>query len=412
MKTSHKLLKILNSFIIKKRRTIYAIPHPNCKVDFYDLINYSSDNVLCLVNQMMADNYKNKTTIYLEYYRENREKELLKYIKENNNNENLEIILLKSDTIFNGIEHIYMNLRNRFKRYQCKIWLTDTSSLMLDEKCKRQVLIDMNYSTPFKMAPKPFDFSYIDYSFETSLLCATVHSALYRIRLENSICVGFPRNDHLFESKKAWKVRQWIKRKTDIEYNYLLVYAPTYREYNGAFSNSILGFQIEQDELDDFLKKYGILLITKFHPLQDVKVEHNSKYLVPYEKTFDFGLYDLLSISSALISDYSSVMHDYVITGKPIILNCFDETEFDETRGFSFDPISTVFPGPVIRNKNDFFKTIEEYIINKTKIFDNEKVKRLFHKYPDNKSSERANLLMGEILDESVTAQTCLPKNT
>ena len=44
------IVKIINHCVPVDSRSLYFIPHPNCRTDKYDIINYSSDNVLVLLN--------------------------------------------------------------------------------------------------------------------------------------------------------------------------------------------------------------------------------------------------------------------------------------------------------------------------------------------------------------------------
>jgi hypothetical protein len=59
MQVCRKLLKPLNFVIPKSKYHIYACPHYNGKNDCYDLINYSADNLLCIINYFLK-NYKGK----------------------------------------------------------------------------------------------------------------------------------------------------------------------------------------------------------------------------------------------------------------------------------------------------------------------------------------------------------------
>lgn len=47
-------LKLIN-YCIPMRKRIYFIPHNNCDTDKYDIINYTSDNVLSLFNYPLAE---------------------------------------------------------------------------------------------------------------------------------------------------------------------------------------------------------------------------------------------------------------------------------------------------------------------------------------------------------------------
>lgn len=396
----HRFLKMVNYCIPKNDDYIYAVPHPNGKHDCYDLINCNSDNVLKTINYMLTQQNIEYSVVFLECYETDRMHKLQEYIDQNQTNNNLKIILVRSCLTYSNKLKKICNFINHLKRYRCNTWLTDTSSMMFDDRVRKQKLINMQYSTPLKLNPILYDFSYINYTFVTSLLCAISDSALYGVKLNTCFCTGFPRNDTLLSPNKGEVVKKWIKDKSGITPKYVLVYAPTYRDYSGAFSKSILGFELNGNELDDFLHYYDIVLITKHHPLQEKNNVLNSNRIVSYDLNFDFSLYDLLSESDALISDYSSVIHDYLISDKPIILNCFDKQKYDSTRGFCFDPIESVLPGPIVTNFSEFKNAIIDYVVTKNCNFDSERIKDDFHKYGDMNSTQRAFDLITRIQRE------------
>src|SRR5690606_5072702 len=62
---------------------------------------------------------------------------------------------------------------------------------------------------------------------------------------------------------------------------------------------------------------------------------------------------DLLLSADALITDYSPVMFDYSVTGKPLFFLVPDLEHYrGELRGFYFDLLERA-PGPVVRNQTE-----------------------------------------------------------
>lgn len=88
--------------------------------------------------------------------------------------------------------------------------------------------------------------------------------------------------------------------------------------------------------LDDACARHGCTLVVKLHPLDslntaevDLGLEH-VRWL-PSPALLDSGihLYDLVAASDALLSDLSSVVIDYLVTGRPIGLLGFVEDDYD-----------------------------------------------------------------------------------
>jgi CDP-glycerol glycerophosphotransferase len=60
-----------------------------------------------------------------------------------------------------------------------------------------------------------------------------------------------------------------------------------------------------------------------------------------------------------LVTDYSSVMFDFAITGKPMLFYVYDlEFYRDELRGFYFD-FEPEAPGPLCRTTDDVLSSLE-----------------------------------------------------
>lgn len=389
MKIKKALLKIVNFFVFKSKKRVYMVPHNNGRIDKYDLINYSADNVLTLLNY--AKNCEDFVgfKFYLECYsneRMNKIKECIKTWK-------IDVVpIICDETIEKPKRNKKTRIKNFLLRYSCKTWVSCTPHSGFDDKLKSQRFICLSYSSPLKSALsfRQYDFSFLDNFLETSLLTASVHAAQYRNPLIGCPILGFPRNDNLFSTSKLDSINKWIKSKTKIDYKKIIIYAPTYRDYENAYNHSsVLGFKENSADLERFLGENGFLLITKFHPLQDIAQVEFTPHIISYDKTYDFSLYDLLCISDMLISDYSSVIHDYILTGKPIIINSFDHDKYNVTRGFAFEPIDYIFPNAPCRTFDEIKAQVLLEFSNKKRNNKYYEVQKMFHRHVDNNSSER-----------------------
>ena len=62
---------------------------------------------------------------------------------------------------------------------------------------------------------------------------------------------------------------------------------------------------------------------------------------------------ELYLAADVLVTDYSSVMFDFALTGKPIVYYAYDLDRFrDEIRGFYFDLVPQA-PGPVVQTEDE-----------------------------------------------------------
>lgn len=87
---------------------------------------------------------------------------------------------------------------------------------------------------------------------------------------------------------------------------------------------SILGY-VDCDllKLSKILLKFNAALILKLHPLQNKTVLKKDlpKGILVFEQTYKYGLYDLLSFSDGMITDYTSTYFDFLLVNKPVIFN-------------------------------------------------------------------------------------------
>lgn len=393
MSVPRQIFKPINFLIPKRKNTIYAMPHTNCMTDLYDFLNYGSDNLLCLINYLFC-NYEGDANlkIYLECYDISRISVVNEYLL-SNPNPRVKIILIPSYLQRGRKPSICRRLKNMLVRYSCKIWMSDTGFCYFQDKLYSQKYVCLDYSTPFKSnfgIDWKTDYSSMDGFFQTSLLTAQIDSANFRAKIENCVILGYPRNDTLFNSKKTKEVDRWIKSKVCFNYKKIIVYAPTYRDYEVDYSNKcIFGYDFSTQTLEKWLSENEILVITKLHPLQQLNDELFTPHIIKYEKSYEYSLYDLLNLSDVLISDYSSVIHDYVLTDKKIIMNFFDRDTYEKNRGFVFDPIDYICPGPIVTDMSSLF---QEIISDATleNVSRHDFVRDIFHRYQDSNSTYRA----------------------
>jgi CDP-glycerol glycerophosphotransferase len=61
-----------------------------------------------------------------------------------------------------------------------------------------------------------------------------------------------------------------------------------------------------------------------------------------------------------LVTDYSSAMFDFAVTGKPMVFYTYDLEHYrDDVRGFYFD-LEEVAPGPLVRTSEELIEAIAD----------------------------------------------------
>ena len=389
-----KLGKLLNWLLPKNKNYIYAYPHLNGKTDRYDLLNCNSDNLLLVLHELCQTDIPNKAVVFLECYDPDRISVLEEWIK-SKSLKKLDIqLLLSRHADGEKKSKIIRSLKTTFIRYRCKYWLSDAEHCGFHfDKTGRQKFICLSYCTPLKSGTdveKYGTLEKVDGFVQTSLLTANICSSEFAVSLPKCPILGLPRNDTLFHREKEKEVHDWIKSVTKAKYKYMIVYAPTYRDYSGAYSSTcVFGFSDFEHKLDSFLEENKILVVTKPHPLQGVGKSVYSDRVIKYDQKYSFSLYDLLAVSDLLVSDYSSVIHDYIIADKKVVLDFFDRDIYESTRGFSFDPIDYICPGPISESLDVLLDNIMKSLTDNSVSEDQHRVCSMFHKYRDDQSLER-----------------------
>lgn len=222
---------------------------------------------------------------------------------------------------------------------------------------------------------------------------------------------GYPRNDMLITADGKKNLEILFGR---IEQKYILIYMPTFREHvrfnskkarknENEFIFDMPNFNI--DDFNEFLIENDILFISKMHPVQinheTFKETDNIKVLTDNMlDEVNMDLYEIINGTDCLISDYSSIITDYLLVDKPIILTPLDIEAYIKRWGLMMEPYDAWMPGEIVID----FEPLKEAILNslfnhdKYKI-DREKLRKITHFYTDAKSTERVLTLARKILD-------------
>ena len=209
---------------------------------------------------------------------------------------------------------------------------------------------------------------------------------------------GFPRNDLFF--KKDFDELELLGADTETIFSIqkrqkqgckVVIYAPTFRDTTGdAVSDNIL----DMDTLSAFADEHNMVFVFKFHISTDLHAQIKSyNNIFVYNNSSD--IQPVLKISDLLITDYSSVCIDYLLTNKPMLFFPYDREKYvKKDREFLCD-YDSLTAGPkcytqteLLDEINKNLKGIDEYSEAR------QKLKELSFTDADGNASERVwNLL-------------------
>ena len=361
------------------------------------LINYKvlmKNNILMESNPDYSDNSK---LVFDELVRRgvNKKNKIIWFVKNPNNFSDIKI---KNVYFYKRYGNIILKLRYYYYLLFSK-YIIDCNDY-IKKINKNQFRLHLTHGAPFKDANEyASNCGDLDY-----IVCLSDFFSNYLINsygvLKNQLLItGFPRNDLLFTEDEYFK--KIYKRNNEK----VIVWMPTYRnkfENNKYISkiNTIFPFSIpcienkkELLELNNILKKNNIILLIKFHPSENIDdlIEYKlSNVIIIDDSIFvktHSTIYNLLSISDGLITDYSSIYHDYLLIKKPIGLAIPDLQDYTKKFGLFFNDLINEIQGEFIYN----FKDLKSYIYNiKNGISVNyNKSLNTFHKFQDPNSAIR-----------------------
>ncbi len=164
----------------------------------------------------------------------------------------------------------------------------------------------------------------------------------------------------------------------------VILYAPTFRgNVETAISPDRLNFEKMSEKLSD-----EYVLILKYHHIvkSAPKITDEAEGFVA-DLTEKMNISELLCVSDICISDYSSLVFEYSLFGKPMIFFAYDLEDYFESRGFYYN-YEDFTPGPVFKTTDD----VIDYILNIEKRFDRDEVTAFRNKFMsacDGKATER-----------------------
>ena len=195
---------------------------------------------------------------------------------------------------------------------------------------------------------------------------------------------GYPRNDILCKDEDNLDLMFCDKQVYEIvknnNYNKIILYMPTHRENNTEIA-------LDLDRLNKKLQEINSLFIIKLHPfvLEFYKHTYNKLFSNIIFHNADGDIYPFLKYVDILVSDYSSIVYDFLLLNKPIIFYNYDIDEYKKNVSLLFD-YDEFSPGIKVKNQDELensFSKKDEYREKR------EEIKNLFFdKIAQNESSK------------------------
>lgn len=210
---------------------------------------------------------------------------------------------------------------------------------------------------------------------------------------ERTAVTGMPRTDLLLgavhSAKLPASIIAWVAESRSAN-RAIVLYLPTFRDDG---SNSTI---IDWSALDIQLAKTGARILFKPHPV-DKSLRTGPwdglNNILRLDAEVDPG--GLLPLADCFVTDYSSVVFDYMLLRRPVIFFCPDLEQYQRFSRALDVPYEKFTPGRKVRNTEELVDAIEEATVagkhSRPEHPDYERVLSYFHHHRDGKSSERVH---------------------
>jgi CDP-glycerol glycerophosphotransferase len=170
---------------------------------------------------------------------------------------------------------------------------------------------------------------------------------------------GYPRNDVLAAAGREERGRAIRERLGLDDAKRVVLYAPTFRDHViDRRGRPRLDLHLDIEQLRTAVGDDIVVLFRKHHLVLD-PVPATADGFVRDVTTYPDAS-ELLLAADVLVTDYSALMFDFAVTGRPMIFFAYDlETYRDEVRGFYLDP-ETELPGPVVRTTAELAEALRD----------------------------------------------------
>ena len=194
---------------------------------------------------------------------------------------------------------------------------------------KNQPSFYLTHGIPFKSVKNHLylrDGTQLTHFLASSSMTSQLFAEEFRLPKSTKILpFGFPRNDIFYTNRKG-TLAELLK----VEGKKYIAWYPTFRNHKDGNRNEggntmpIIFDQQSAFQVNQYAREHDVVLVYKPHPVQDVnyisKLNLSNIKIINDNFLFSHNLnnYVFLNSCDALISDYSSVFLDFLLTNKPI----------------------------------------------------------------------------------------------
>ncbi len=240
---------------------------------------------------------------------------------------------------------------------------------------------------------RKYNIKNYDYIITSSSKNKPILASAFGVKEEQIKALGYADIDRLFDEDRIENSKNQILSKyPELKNKKIVLYAPTFRG-EGVYEKKFL-----DTDIDNIANTLGndYFVIYKMHPILNEKISLGSANNLKNLSNED--IYDLFSVADVLISDFSSIIYDFSILEKPVILHAPDLKEYEEERGLYVN-YETFSPYKITRNEEELIETLKN--INTTDKDDLISFKNNYFDFKDKNAAKRIAEFTSNLMNDN-----------
>lgn len=212
-----------------------------------------------------------------------------------------------------------------------------------------------------KIQMKIFSWVYRDITVTSSEVSSEFFRESFCISDKTMALTGFPRND-VFKSELDKRNVMGNEKYRNAK---IVLYMPTYRNYGDEAIKEVIYGLSEDKDFTDRLEVRDAYFVLKNHYLTKLDEKKIHKRIIVLDNKKVSSAQELLAVADVLVTDYSSCIFDFSVTGRPSILYASDFDTYVEKVGI-LDRWRSMYETYAIRDIETLKATVNDILYGKS----------------------------------------------
>jgi CDP-glycerol glycerophosphotransferase len=213
------------------------------------------------------------------------------------------------------------------------------------------------------------------------------------------LAIGEPRCDQLFAGEprqlRAASRRLWEQALPDLGDQRLILQAPTWRD---GEADPTVPAQQDWDRIEQFCERTNSVLVIRPHPKSVGDYHHSSSRIRILTGAELPEIMPLLWGVDVLVTDYSSILFDFSVTGNPILYLSPDLEHYEATRGLYID-YADICSGQPLTNWTELIDRMEGWSDSATLVAERANTTAIFDRFVAHRDGRNAERTVARVLE-------------